>query len=108
MIEMLMSYKKYSAEDFMQWYLDNELCDKMNLPITLYEKYNLRDPEVFMQDLEWFVKSIQKAIFKRIQAPPIVMLSKSCYGYDHRESQFAWESSLLYDSLKSKILEIER
>lgn len=40
----------------------------------------------------------------RFQSPPIVLLSKTAYGYDYRESQYAFETPLAYDRLKGIIL----
>lgn len=104
MLELMLEFKKHSPEDFMRWYINGELCTKMRIKESLFTKYNFDNPKVFIDDLEWFVSTIQKNVFKRVQSPPIVLLSKTAYGYDLRESMFAWESSLEYDRLKAKIL----
>jgi NAD+ synthase (glutamine-hydrolysing) len=104
MIEMIMDFKKKNMEDFAKAYLNGNLSTFMGIKEELLTKYNLNDPQVFIDDLEWFFKAVQKSIFKRIQAPPVVLLSKTAYGYDYRESQFAFETSLKYDELRSRIL----
>jgi len=104
MIEMMMDFKKHGPEDFMCWYLNGELSEKMGVSDQLLKKYGLDDGKTFVDDLEWFVKQMQKSVFKRVQSPPIVLLSKTAFGYDLRESQFVWESSLEYDRLRVKIL----
>jgi len=55
--------------------------------LGLMEKYGLMDPEVFKKDLFWVIKTMNQAVFKRIQCPPIIVQSKAAYGYDIRESQ---------------------
>ena len=60
--------------------------------------------EKFVEDLEWFDKTIQQNVFKRIQSPPIILTSKSAYGYDIRESMLPYESSIAYDELKKQVL----
>lgn len=104
MLELMLEFKKHSPEDFMRWYINGELCTKMKIKESLFTKYNLGDPNIFIKDLEWFISTIQKNVFKRVQSPPIVLLSKTAFGYDLRESMFTWESSLEYDRLKAEIL----
>ncbi len=104
MLELMLEFKKHSPEDFMRWYINGELCTKMRIKDNLFTKYNLDNPKVFIDDLEWFVSTIQKNVFKRVQSPPIVLLSKTAFGYDLRESMFTWEPSLEYDRLKTEIL----
>ncbi|NLE00458.1 MAG: NAD(+) synthase, partial [Fibrobacter sp.] len=71
----------------------------------LFKKYNLNDPKLFIDDLEWVLKSMQSAVFKRIQSPPIIILSKSSYGFDIRESQLHVYYSDTYKELKRQILQ---
>lgn len=104
MLELALEFKKHSPEDFMRWYINGELCTKMKIKENLFTKYNLDNPKVFIEDLEWFFSTIQKNVFKRVQSPPIVLLSKTAFGYDLRESMFTWETSLEYDRLKAKII----
>lgn len=103
MLEMVMDYNKKSIEDFACWYAQGTLQNNMELPDALMPD-NIDDPEWFINNLEWFFGQIQKSVFKRIQAPPIVITSKTAYGYDYRESQFAFETSLEYDRIKEIIL----
>ena len=42
----------------------------------------------FIADLErWWRQFCGMSIAKRIQAPPIVAVSRRAYGFDHREAQ---------------------
>jgi NAD+ synthase (glutamine-hydrolysing) len=49
---------------------------------------------------------MQRAVFKRVQAPPIIILSKGSYGYDIRESQLQVHYTEQYLKLKNRILKI--
>lgn len=52
--------------------------------------YGLDKPKAFALDMIWFMKAWQKAIFKRIQFPPIVTVSRGAFGFDYRESQLPY------------------
>ncbi len=49
--------------------------------------YGLDDPKAFVKDFRWFIRNWQLAIFKRIQFPPILTVSRGAFGFDYRESQ---------------------
>ena len=59
----------------------------------------------FVKDLEWFFSLIQKSVFKRVQSPPIIVTSKSAYGYDIRESMLPYYPTQKQEELKKFILE---
>ena len=44
------------------------------------------------------------AVAKRIQAPPIVSITRRAYGYDHREAQLTPYFSREYHRLKAQLL----
>ena len=44
------------------------------------------------------------AVAKRIQAPPILAISRRAYGFDHRESQNGPYYTQAYKQLKAKLL----
>ena len=72
------------------------------------KRWGVDKPKAFVEDIEWFAKGIQRSVFKRIQAPPIIVTSKSSYGYDIRESTLPYESTLEEDRLKGEILNSSR
>ena len=51
--------------------------------------------------------NIQKNVFKRIQAPPIILTSKSSYGYDIRESILPVLKTKRFLLLQSKIEKLD-
>ena len=100
-------FQKKSPEDILQWYLEGSLEDKLcgyGMRKGMLARYGMNDPKAFVQDLEWFCKKLQCNIWKRIQAPPIIITSKSSYGYDIRESQLPFLKSKKYVELEKKVL----
>ncbi|RPI74235.1 MAG: NAD(+) synthase, partial [Desulfobacteraceae bacterium] len=84
LLEALTDFRKKTAEDFMEWYLNGTLAQNLNISEALLVRWGLEKPGLFIADLEWFLKQIQNSVFKRVQAPPVILLSKSAFGYDIR------------------------
>lgn len=49
--------------------------------------YGLDDRKAFLEDLEWFDNQVRKASFKRIQIPPVAVLSDLPFGREWEEWQ---------------------
>jgi len=107
-IEKFTDYMKKSPEDIMRWYLDGTLEENLGITTDLIKRWGIDNPKEFLDDLEWLVSSIEKNVFKRVQAPPIIMTSKSAYGYDIRESQLPFRKSKEWERLKARILKMEK
>jgi NAD+ synthase (glutamine-hydrolysing) len=50
---------------------------------------------------------VQKNVFKRVQSPPIIVTSKTSFGYDLRESMLPYDVSERQRALKSEILSMK-
>ncbi len=107
LLEKIMDYKKTSPEEILQWYLNGQIEEKLQISTELIKRWELDNPQHFLEDLEWFLRSMQINVFKRIQAPPIIVTSKTAYGYDLRESQLQFHFSSRYHALKTQILQLE-
>ena len=118
LLDGMTDYKKMSREDIMELYLKGELhnmidhyldglTDKKKMGLDLMERWDVINPAEFVRDLEWFSDTIDRNVFKRVQAPPIIITSKSAYGYDIRESILPVERSEHYEKLKQDILKME-
>ncbi len=107
LIEAIMDYKPKSIEDIMQWYLDGTLEDNLGISTLLIRDHRIDHPWEFIRDLEWFNSQVQKSVFKRIQGQPIILLTKTAYGYDRRESILPAGTSQRYKRLKIQILSRE-
>ncbi|MCZ6694372.1 MAG: NAD(+) synthase [Bacteroidetes bacterium] len=108
LVEALTNFIRKTPEDILNWYLEGTLEQRLQISHSLIQRWGIDDPEVFAKDLEWVTQSIQKNVFKRIQSPPIIVTSKSAYGYDLRESQLGYHQTRKYRSLKKKVLTLKK
>jgi NAD+ synthase (glutamine-hydrolysing) len=108
LIEAFMDYMPKSAEDIMKWYLDGTLEDNLGITTQLIRDHRIDHPGEFVRDLEWFNSQVQKSVFKRIQGQPIILLTKTAYGYDRRESILPEDiTTPKYHKLRTQILSME-
>ena len=74
-------------------------------PIGRWIKYyGLDNPKAFIEDIEWIRKNMQRNIFKRVQAPPIIALSDYAFGSTRYEVQGRVDNGKEYEKLKNDIL----
>jgi NAD+ synthase (glutamine-hydrolysing) len=62
------------------------------------------DAAAFIADLELVWRRFKGSFFKRVQAPPIVVVSKRAFGFDLREAQIGARFTRAYRSLKADVL----
>ncbi|MFO8055090.1 MAG: hypothetical protein R6U19_08035, partial [Bacteroidales bacterium] len=60
--------------------------------------------KAFVEDVERIWKLYKINYFKRIQAPPIIAVSKRAFGFDLRESQMGLHYTRKYKEMKEKLL----
>lgn len=108
LIEHFTSFKKIQGEQVLSWYLEGTLEKHLMISSDMIERWGLNDPATFVADLEWFERCIRSNVYKRIQAPPIIVTSPSAYGYDIRESQLPLKPSEAYEGLKQQVLQLVR
>lgn len=114
LLEAMIDYKRKTAEDIMQLYADGQLHNMLDfylrdlvgkdIGLDLMKRWGVDKPEEFIKDLTWFDKQMQGSVFKRVQSPPGIIVSKSAYGYDERESMLPYWESDRTQELKQKIL----
>lgn len=80
-----------TLHQFLRGYLDGSLMQGELRDIMLF--YGLDDPECFLTDLNWFLATAQRNMFKHTQVPAILTVSRNGYalrheiqGFDERES----------------------
>ncbi|MCK9272430.1 NAD(+) synthase [Candidatus Gracilibacteria bacterium] len=88
--------------EILEYFRDGVLQEKLNLdnPVEKYFKNTL----AFIADLEKVYKNLNLFFFKRIQAPPIISVSKRAFGYDLREAVLDDYILTQYTKLKEEIL----
>lgn len=98
------NWQKATPADILTWYADGVLEEKIGCESGLVAKY-FATPAEFIEDLErWWRQFTGMAVAKRIQAPPIVAVSRRAYGFDHREAQNGIYYTRAYKRLKAKLL----
>lgn len=102
LVQYLIEYPTRSAIDVLDLYLTGKWKDMDVARWIRY--YGLDDPDAFIADLEWFMNLWTKAVFKRIQFPPILTVSRGAFGNDYRESQISTFRSPLYEMKRAQIL----
>lgn len=97
-------WDKATPEDILQWYVDGELESQLGCEAGLVAQL-FPGPAEFINDLErWWNLYSGLAIAKRIQAPPVLAVSRRAFGFDHREAQNRIHYSAAYRRLKADLL----
>lgn len=102
-IEALMDYKKKSPDDIVQWWLEGTMKKHLGISHHIIKQYHVDIFKNFIEDLEWLMNKYYSQIFKRVQSVPLVVTSKTAFGYDLRESILPPEATwTIPESLKCK------
>ncbi len=82
-------YRRHPA-DLMQWLLEGRLFAELGWcgrdGGRTFADY-FPTPGDWLDDLEWVEGQLRTSYFKRIQSPPLIVLSKRAFGFDLREAQ---------------------
>lgn len=98
-------WNRAAPEDILTWYKDGVLEKKIGCQAGLVKEL-FPNTKVFIDDLEyWWMQYSGMAVAKRIQAPPVLAVSRRAYGFDHREAQNGPYFTARYYQLKKEILE---
>ncbi len=106
LIQKLTEYPGFKVEQLMEDYLSGAVFETE--PGKWLKFYGLDDPKAFIEDLQWVLSNIQNSIYKRIQMPPIIMVSRGSFGQDYRESQIRYAVTDRFTELKNMILNIQQ
>ena len=103
---LMESWNRAILEDILELYIEGNLEDKIGCQKGTLKKYFKSGAE-FLDDLErWWKQYMGMAISKRIQAPPILAVSRRSFGFGNRESQNRIYYTAKYLYLKNKNFEI--
>ncbi|MBP8598165.1 MAG: NAD(+) synthase [Selenomonas sp.] len=98
-------WEKATPEDILEWYSAGTLEDQLGCEPGVVQHY-FPTAQSFITDLErWWNLFTGMAIAKRIQAPPILAVSRRAYGFDHREAQNGPYYTRRYKELKARLLQ---
>ena len=97
-------WQKATREDLLTWYQEDTVEQNLGCEAGLVAKY-FPTAKDFIADLErWWNLFSGMAIAKRIQAPPILAVSRRAYGFDHREAQDGPYYTRRYREMKKELL----
>lgn len=104
-LRQMIEYRQHPV-DILQWFLDGELFERLgwNEPAKFVAYFPTT--AAWVEDLEWIDRQLRMSYFKRVQAPPIIVLSKRAFGFDLRETQWPAYMPRGYDELKEKVLNL--
>ena len=98
-------WNRATPEDILVWYTENILEEKIGCQANLVSQL-FATPALFINDLEkWWKLYTGMAVAKRIQAPPVLAISRRAYGFDHREAQNRTYFTARYTTLKESLLQ---
>ncbi|KAF1682029.1 NAD(+) synthase [Veillonella sp. R32] len=96
-------WNRLSPEDILLAYKEKRLVSLLDLPQPI-EQY-FKSAHDFIADLErWWNLFSGMAVAKRIQSPPVIVVSRRAYGGDLQESQMKPYYTDAYYSLKAELL----
>jgi len=97
-------WHRATPEDILEWYKEGTLEEKIGCRPGLVNQL-FPDAREFITDLErWWKLYTGMAVAKRIQAPPVLAVSRRAYGFDHREAQNGPYFTARYLKLKKQLL----
>jgi NAD+ synthase (glutamine-hydrolysing) len=106
LVQFMIEYPTRTVTDVMDVYLSGKWRE---LPVAKwFYHYGLDNPAAFIEDLEWFMGLWTHSVFKRIQFPPILTISRGAFGSDFRESQLSDYRSADYETKKAAILALNQ
>ncbi|BAF59099.1 MAG: NAD(+) synthase [Pelotomaculum sp.] len=98
-------WNRATPEDILDWYLKGTLEEEIGCRPGLVKQI-FPGPRQFIEDLErWWRQYTGMAVAKRIQAPPVLAVSRRAYGFDHREAQNGTHYTARYLKMKKELLE---
>jgi NAD+ synthase (glutamine-hydrolysing) len=86
--KLLKAFIEYrlDPEDILGLYIEDKLANALGIEKEILAGY-FPNHLAFIEDLEHKWQLFKLSIFKRIQAPPIITVSKRAFGFDLREAQ---------------------
>jgi len=97
-------WNRATPEDILLWYEQGTLEEKIGCQPGLVGQLFFNSTQ-FIADLEkWWSLYTGMAVAKRIQAPPVLAISRRAYGFDHREAQNGTYFTARYLKLREKLL----
>lgn len=105
-LRQLIEYRRHIA-DLAEWFLDGSLWQRLGQEGAGEQaRAALGTPAAWVDDLAWIERQLRINYYKRIQAPPIIVLSKRAFGFDLRESQLPACPPRRWEELARKVRDL--
>ena len=102
LLRQLIEYRRHPL-DVLRWFAGGELFERIGWHDAQRFSRWFADTAAWIEDLEWLAAQLRISTFKRIQAPPIIVLSKRAFGFDLRESQLPAYPLRAYAALRREV-----
>lgn len=104
-LRQMIEYRRHGI-DFLQWFIEGNLLQRLAWDDEARFRDYFPDAQSWIDDLEWVERQVRINYFKRVQAPPIIVLSKRAFGFDLRETQWPAYVPRRYEELKAEVLQM--
>ncbi len=95
-------WNRATPEDVLEWYLEGMLERELGYAGRVSELF--ADGAALVADLEkWWNLYQGLGVAKRLQAPPILAVSRRAFGFDHREAQLGVTYTARYAELRDQV-----
>ena len=105
-LRQMIEYRRHLI-DFLEWMRDGRFFERIGWNGSSGSLDDFADAMEWIEDLEWIERQLRVNYFKRIQAPPIIVVSKRAFGFDLRESQVPEYRPRRYGALRSEVARID-
>jgi NAD+ synthase (glutamine-hydrolysing) len=94
-------WNRATPEEILEWYLAGSLEQELGYEGRVADLFP--DGRAFVADLErWWNLYQGMGVAKRLQAPPILAVTRRAFGFDHREAQFGPVYTGRYQELRRR------
>ena len=105
-LRQMIEYRHHLVE-FLEWMLEGSFFERIGWNGSNGSLGDFAGAEEWVEDLEWIERQLRVNYFKRIQAPPIIVVSKRAFGFDLRESQGTEYRPRRYAALRAEAARID-
>ena len=105
-LRQMIEYRHHLIE-FIEWMLEGSFFERIGWDGSDGSLDDFAGAEEWIADLEWIDRQLRVNYFKRIQAPPIIVVSKRAFGFDLRESQGTEYRPRRYPALRAEAARID-
>ena len=105
-LRQMIEYRRHLM-DFFEWMLDGTFFERIGWNGSQGSLDDFSSAREWVEDLEWVDRQLRASYFKRIQAPPIIVVSKRAFGFDLRESQGLEYRPRRYAALRAEAARID-